>query len=436
MRTRIALLAMVLAALPATVVAQAEDAEVEILLDRYRTEPANSLLCEQIGIAYTRLNALEKAVEFFRKAVELSPERISAKKNLATVLWFSGNKRESTSIFSSLENRIPNDPVPQLYLGLSAYERKDMEAAAAHFERAGTLGSDNPETFGLVVDVYLATGRFAVASDLLEHRIANGSSDAKTYRLLGDAYDKLMQPEKAYKAYTTAIERAPQEEENYLTLAGFAVEHANTGFAREVLSRGLTAIPHSAKLRLELGLTWAIEGNFENAKRSFAETNATDPDWSLPLLALGVTDLQTGNADEAADCFRKAKTIAPEDYRCYYLHAVALMRSSTGRETLTRGTVISELRRAIALAPQQVQARVALAKAEIASGHRSIAETELREAVRVAPTEPDALYNLALLCRREGKTEEAARLLRTFQQLKSKSEEEENQFVLILKTVN
>jgi tetratricopeptide (TPR) repeat protein len=433
---RIALLAAVLAALPIAVLAQTEDAALEALLNRYQAEPANSLLCEQIGIAYTRLNAFEKAAEFFRKATELSPEQTSARKNLATVLWFSGRKNESTAIFSSLEKRIPNDPVPQLYLGLSAYERKDMEAAATHFDRAGSLASDNPETFAVVVDAYLATGRFAAASQLLEHRIAAGNSDAKTYRSLGDAYDKLMQPEKAYKAYTTAIEQAPQDEENYLTLAGFAIEHANMAFARQVLSRGLQVIPHSAKLTLELGLSWAIEGNFENAKRSFAEANARDPNWSLPLLALGVTDLQTGNPDGAADCFRKAKSIAAEDYRCYYLHAVALIRSNTGQEAATRATVISELRRAIALSPQLAQARIALAKAELATGNRAIAETELREAVRIAPTEPGALYNLALLCRREGKTEEAARLLRTFQQLKSKSEEDENQFVLILKTVN
>jgi tetratricopeptide (TPR) repeat protein len=433
---RIALLAFSICVLQIAAPAETEDSAIQALLVEYRYEPDNSLLCEQIGVAYTRLNAMDKAAEFFRKAVALSPERIPAKKNLATVLWFLGRKDESASLFSSLESRVPNDPVPKLYLGLSAYDRKNIEVAAAHFERAGSLASDNPDTFATVVDTYLIAGRVAQARQMLERRTNSGAADAKTYRLLGDAYDKLALPEKAEQAYSAAIEKAPQDEEYYLALAGFAIAHANTGFARQVLARGLQAVLHSSKLTLERGLSWGIEGDFEAAKESFAEANAADPKWSMPLLALGVTDLQTGNPDAAADCFRKAKSIAPEDYRCYYLHALALTRSHTSQEPAIRTTVISELRRAIVLAPEQTQARIALAKAEMAGGHQALAERQLREAIRITPSEPGALYNLALLCRREGKTEEAARLIQTFQRVKTKSQDEENQFVLILRTVN
>jgi Flp pilus assembly protein TadD len=97
---------------------------------------------------------------------------------------------------------------------------------------------------------------------------------------------------------------------------------------------------------------------------------------------------------------------------------------------------MSELRRAISLNPRQAKAGVALAQTEIADGRTSAAEAELREALRIGPTESTALYKLALLCRREGKTEEAQRLLHAFQQSKNKSQSEENEFVLILKTVN
>ncbi len=409
---------------------------MERLLSRYQSEPDNALLCEQIGVMYTRLDALDKAAEFFQKAVHLNPKQISAQKNLATVLWFIGRKTESIAIFRSLEDRIPDDPVPHLYLGLAGYEGRNMALASREFEQAGALASQNGETFPVVVDAYLAAGQFAQAKEMLEHRVAANDADAKTYRLLGDAEDGLMLPEHASRAYSTAIEKAPGDERNYLALAGFAIEHGNAKYAREVLSSGLHVVPRSAKLRLELGLSWAIEGDFDRAKTAFADASSADLRSPLALLALGVTDLQTGKPDEAADCFRRATTIAPGDYRCYYLHAVALTRAHGNGELATRNTVVSELRHAIALAPDEAEPRVALAKAEIASGHSQIAEMQLREAVRIAPAQPGALYNLALLCRREGKTEEAARLLRSFQLLKKKSQDEENQFVLILKTVH
>jgi len=428
------LLALFAFGLTATLcLAQAPDATLQTLLSRYEREPANGLLCEQIGVLYTRLNELGKAADFFQKAVALNPQRLSAQKNLATVLWFLGRKRESAALFSALEKRIPTDPVPQLYLGLSAYDKRNMQIAAGHFERAGPLASDNPETLPFVVASYLATGRFEKTIRLLEGRVESGNVDSQTYRWLGDAYDRQTLPDKAFQAYSKAVEQAPESAENYLALAAFSIEHANPSFAREILERGLKQVKNPARLRFEMGLAWAIEGNFETAKQSFADANTAEPTWPMPLLALGVTDLQTGDAEQAAECFRDAQRIAPDDDRCYYLHALALNRSASPANT--SALAIAELRHAIALNPRRAESRAALAQNEMDSGNLVDAETELRQAIRLDPYDSTALYKLALLCRRQGKSQEAARLLSTFHQSKAKSHSEENEFVLILRTV-
>jgi tetratricopeptide (TPR) repeat protein len=415
---------------------QGRDTSLDSLLGRYESEPANALLCEQIGLAYTRLNDFEHAAAYFRKAIALNPDCLPARKNLATVLWFSGRRGESATLFDELGKITPSDPVPQLYLGLSAYDAKKMEKAAAHFERAGTLATDNPEVLPMVAESYIASGRSKTANHLLEQRVASGISDSQTYRWLGHAYDSLMEPEKAFQAYSEAIRLEPRLEENYIALAAFSIDHANPAFARDVLERGLRQKAGSPKLLLELGLAWAIQGDFGKARQFFADANAAESTWSLPVLALGVTDLQTGNAEQAAECFRKAEDLAPYDYRCYYLHATALERSSISSDASKRETEIADLRRAIKLDPQHARARIALAQAEIAGGSIKTAEAELRRAVQVEPTDPQAFYRLALVCRRLGKTEEAEQLLQTFQRLKQKSHREENELVLILKTVN
>jgi len=409
---------------------------LQALLERYRSEPGNALLCEQIGVEYTKANDLGKASTFFQKAMTLDPNQIPAQKNLATVLWFLGKRNESIAIFQRLEKRVPNDPVPQLYLGLEDYDQKNMSAAAQHFERAGALVSDNPETFPIAIDTYIAAGRQERAIQLLEARISSGSSDSQIYRWLGESYDSQMQPEKAIKAYTAALAQAPEAEENYLALAGFSLAHANPSYARRVLQRGLDRKPNSAKLVLELGLACAMQGDFEQAKQYFVKANEADHSWSLPLIALGVTDLQTGDAQKAAEYFGQAKMVAPDDYRCYYLHAVAMNRSVGHQDTASRAAQRSELRRAIELNPRYAKTRVALAETEIADGRTTEAASELREAIRLEPAEPTPLYKLALLCRREGKTQESQQLLREFQRLKNQSHADENEFVLVLKTLN
>jgi predicted Zn-dependent protease len=414
---------------------QPSESSLPQLLDLYKTEPANARLCQQIGVAYARANQFNRAAEFFRKALAIDPQSIPPAKNLATVLWFAGQKKESITLLRALEKRIPDDPVPQLYLGLDAYDGRDMESAAAHFDRAGTLASDNPEVFPVVVTTFLVTGRSQQAINILENRIAAGNADSQVYRWLGDAYDRQNLLRKAWDAYSKAISKAPKAEENYLALAAFSIEHRNASIARDVLRRGLSQLPGSPKLMLETGLTWALEGHFDQAKTAFHQASSLDSHWSLPLLALGITDLETGDVDDAAEVFRQAKQVAPGDYRCYYFHALSLNRSQTNEKALLRSQAIEELHQAVALDPSRSQPRVALAQNELSAGNAAAAEAQLREAIRLDPTEPSALYKLALLCRREGKKQEADRLFAAFESSKKKADADENEFILLSQTV-
>jgi tetratricopeptide (TPR) repeat protein len=414
---------------------RADDIPLSVLLDRYAADSRDALLCEQIGVAYTRLNDFDKAAIFFKKAVELNPQRISAEKNLGTVLWFGGHKQEAAAVFASLEKRIPADPVPQFYLGLTAYDAKEMKKAAVHFERAGSLASENPDVFPVVIDSYLTAGRFELAISMLDQRIHSGDHSSQVYRWLGDAYDGRMLPERAYAAYSRAIDVEPKAQDNYLALAAFSIEHSNFPFARDILNRGLQQLPGSPKLELELGLTWALQGNFDAARKLFLEASASDTNWAIPLLALGVTELQTGDAESAAEDFRKAQHVEPNAYYCYYLHGLALTRTQRIQDHALLAEVTAELRRAVALDPTQSQPRALLAQTETLVGDNTAAEADFRKALRLNPNDTTALYRLGLLCRKEGKAAEAQSLMAEFRRAKTKSHDEENEFVLILKTV-
>jgi tetratricopeptide (TPR) repeat protein len=406
------------------------------LLVRFQAEPRNAQLCEQIGVAYTRREEFDKAAEFYRKAFEMDPRRVSAGKNLGTVLWYGGHKKEAVAIFSVIEKRIPKDPVPALYLGLAGFERQDFHHAAEFFERAGTLASQNPEVIPILLETDLAAGKFEQAKSLVEARIAAPDASSpeevsRNYRWLGQACDGLKLADQAFHAYQQAVEHGPDMEENYLALSAFAMEHANASFARKTLSEGLARHPDSAHLTMQLGLTWAEEGDFTKARPYFEAAAAADAHSSLPLLALGIAELQEGSAAAAGEAFAKARDLAPGDYRGYYLHATAVGRGNP--DPAERKAMIAELRRAIERNPGQARVRVALAQAELSSDPRA-AEAQLREALRLEPAAPEALYQLALLMRREGKTTEAERLSQAFQAAKSKLRENENELVLILKT--
>ena len=106
------------------------------------------------------------------------------------------------------------------------------------------------------------------------------------------------------------------------------------------------------------------------------------------------------------------------------------------RMGITRqGEARSELRSALELDAKQARVRTTLATLENAQGNPKAAAEQLRAAYELSPTEPTVLYQLAMLYKREGKTEEAERLMSAFREAKKKAGNEENEPLLILKTV-
>jgi len=384
------------------------ETEISSLLARYKAEPGNARLCLQIGVAYTQANQLEAAAEFYRKALTLDPALTPARKNLATVLWFLGRKQESEAEFLAVKKATPRDPVPELYLGLAAYERREFPSAIAHFENAGPLAQENPEVKPLVVETYLAAAQ---------------------------EFDRQQLPEKAYRAYARALEIDPSSEAGYVELARFASEHGNHEFALKALARGLDRMPASPKLLLQKGLTLALQGNFEQAAPILLQAGKFEPRWPLPLLALGVTQLQASRPAEAAATFAKAAQLSPQDSRTHYLRALALYRDGGESDPARRAEVVAAARRALALNGDDARARVLLARCYLADGKLEQAIEELERSLKADPRDATALYQLAMAYGKRGDTAGAERALKAYRDAKARSRKQESETIQLLRTV-
>lgn len=437
-----------------------------ILLELHRAAPSDPNLCQQIGIAYTQLNDLAQAEKFYREAVRIDSNFYAARKNLGTVLWFLNRRNESEREFLVVTRALPADPVPHLYLGLAAAGRHDFAQAKEEFKGAGTLASANPEVVQPVLESYLATHDLTFPTAILEElihaedpdwetlshvgalllqyhyygqavtafeRIASAHKEsAETLRLIAEAYDGLHKPDLAYAAYSRTIETDPYSEDGYLGLAEFSSAHANNTYALQVAARGLLHLPQSPRLWFEQGILLALVGDRLKAKASFSEADRLKPNWNLPLLALGVSALESGNAVEAATLFEKARAIDPQDARGWYLYAFALSRAGIDNAE-NRGSAVAALRRAIELGPKDATSHALLGRFELAAGDTTAASREWETALKFDPDNTTALYQLSLLYRRAGKTARAGELLKRFEQLKAAQRMEEKQLVEILK---
>jgi tetratricopeptide (TPR) repeat protein len=435
-----------------------------ILLNLHRSEPPNADLCQQIGVAYTQLQDFPQAEKFYREAIRLNPQFWAARKNLGTVLWFMDRHEESEREFLTVAKVRPNDPVPHLYLGLAAHARREFPRAKEEFKKADALASDNPEVLPAVLESYLATGDSSFSSNAenllastensdptlasrvaalflqygfsdraaagLEKLTAAHADSAEGWRMLAQAYDLQNKPEDAYRAYSRGIEAAPTSEDNYIALADFASAHGNNDYGLEVITKGLQRLPKSPGLLCERGLLLALKGDRDQAERSFIEASQSRPGWALPLLAQGISQLESGDAAGAADTFHKSRSVDPRDFRTYYLYALALTKKDSNR-----GEAITALRKAIELNPEDARSHALLGELLLAEQHPNEAASEWQRALKIEPDNPTALYQLALLYRKQGKTQQADHLLEAFQRAKAKMRSDEQSLVEILRVV-
>lgn len=447
---------------------KAQDA-LDLLLDLHRSQPSDANVCQQIGIAYTQLENLPEAEKFYREAVRLNPQFWAARKNLGTVLWFLDRKGESEREFLSVTKVLPADLVPHLYLGLAAYERRDFPRAKMEFERAGTLASSNPEVLPAVFESYLAThdmsfprkvmeqvtradepdpalilrvgtlllqyGQYDRAAVALQKLVAMHQDSAEVWRMLAETYDRQGKPEQSYRAYARATENDLNSEDNHIAFAEFASAHGNNDYALQVVARGLQRLPKSPGLLFEQGILWALKGDRNRADNSFKEASRLRPEWNLPLLALGISRLESGDAAQAAVLFEEARTADPRDAHAHYLYATALSREAGVISVETRAKAIGALHKAIEIDPHDARSHALLGQLDLAAGKPDAAALEWQTALKIEPENTIALYQLGLLWRRQGKTAEAQHLLQTFQCVKAKMRGEEKSLVQILRVV-
>ena len=72
----------------------------------------------------------------------------------------------------------------------------------------------------------------------------------------------------------------------------------------------------------------------------------------------------------------------------------------------------------------------------MSAGRDAEAEVDFQKALEIQPDESTALYKLALLCRREGKTRESEALLAAFRESKRKAHADEVDLTSLFRTVN
>jgi len=336
-----------------------------------------------LGVTYAESGDLPKATDTLRQLVADHPDSANAHLALGTVLAQQG---ESASPGAIVEFR--------------EAVRLDPLAAAASLALGGALLEQKKYSDALaVLQKYLERH----PDDAQDAQMAEG------YHLEGRSYEGLDRWDQAGEALLKAARLQPGDYEIRKDLALVLVHAGRTGDAIHEFEAAEKLSPQEPEVHQQLAALYEKRGAIAAAKleREKYAKLATQGQQNADAGQLNDRAnrlLTSGNARGAAEAYRQALGLEPNDAQMHYNLSLALDRLGDGPGE------IQELQRAVRLDPQLAVAHNQLGLLALTAGRGAEAERELKAAIEINPKFAEALNNLGVLKTQQGQDSEAATL--------------------------
>lgn len=226
---------------------------------------------------------------------------------LAEVYLKLGKVDEARKAIEQLDQLSAGDFRTQTGVGVLLARYHLYDDAIRHFQNALRTDPDSDDLKFDLADAYFRKGLYQQALDIAQQESANGQRDDAYLALLGDIRAHLGQTAQAEEIYKSAIERNPDSDQYYLSLALLQLRQNELTSAQRTLHQGLARIPASGKLLWGQGLLSALEGNTAQAAEHLEQAVDLLPEWSGSYSTLGVFYYETGRVDKAKEVLNRFK---------------------------------------------------------------------------------------------------------------------------------
>jgi len=322
--------------------------------------------------------AEQKYLEVIRRAPQFS----NAYHNLGIVLFMEKKYEEAVKALGNALRFAPQSEGAHAMLGLAYYQLYELSKAEVELKAALRLNPDDGTAQLYLAKAKLQQHDYQAAASILEKLAAKDPSNVEVLYDLSLAHLKLMVAD-----VNRFQHLAPNSYQFHLILAEDAMERAD----------------------------------YAEATKEYLQALRVKPDVAGVHYALGNAYKASGKANEAAVEFKKELQLNPND---------PLSLWKLGELTLSTDRVQSReyLQRAVGIAPDLPQARLAYGRVLVQDGETEKALEQFEWVVKLAPEEDSVHYQLANLYRRMGRDHEARVEMRRFQELaRRKSEQRERQ---------
>ena len=330
--------------------------EIDEILERDPSHPgARALKASMLS----REGKVEEALALVEDVVREAPDHTTAVGLLASLYERAGRASDAEHVL--VEGvKATADPIGLMQHLAQLYARQDRKEDAERVLRE--LVSARPDQWGYRFQLaqYLAsTDQVDKAEAVLRESISADAADANRYLTLAEFLRARKGSDVAVEYLRQSISQQPDMSELYFGLAQIHEQEQRYDEAKRIYENVVSRFgeaPPALQARNRLATHAAMAGEVDDAKRQIDTVLARNPNDNDALMLQGRMAMQARDYETAVNSFRSVLRDQPESVAVLHYLAEAHMRR--GEPELAG----SNLRRAMEVAPQNIDARVKYAR--------------------------------------------------------------------------
>lgn len=359
-----------------------------------------------LGLAHLRLHHLEEALSLLTRYLDRHPDDATARFGQAVALQLTGDVEHAIPIYEQLasdseygkdclsnlcsiyrqkkdgegllacSSRLiavdPESAAAREAAAYAAFLKENYAQAAAHLQLLADKGGLPVESWMNLGLCRRKEGNLEMALQAYQQALALQPDLAEAHLRVAEILSELGRPEEALNACRAGIEACPDVADLYFLAVGLHEKGGRREDAEALLEVLAMRQPGNADLWFRLGNMKYDRQAFGEAADAYRAALAVQPDWAEAQLNLGLACYESGRYDEAEAAFQCALAVKP------------------GWEAALRAAAVNALKQ----------------------NHLELALQYHRQLIDSGHSDPEVLYNTAMLHEQLGQKEEAELLYR------------------------
>jgi len=362
--------------------------------------PENPQFLASLGGILGMEHKLEASIVYFEKALQIDPNNLKTRRDLAATQWQIGQLRQAQQNLERILKSEPSDKSSILLLGMVAENLKDYARAARLLSSVPDMTSQRMDSIVALGRSYYRTGQQQKARDALNTlltrpttpeglflggQVASEEGDAETALKLFNSIESTY-PDPAKLAYSRAQAqyRAGQFRECEHTLMGLIRTHHETSDYFNLLA-------------------WCYykQGKYQETVQAFDQAIDLEPTNESNYLDLGQTLIEHHLYEVASAVAQRAVERIPNSYRVYMLKGMVEAKQARYMEA------IKSYAKAFELNAGSPEANFNLARVQFLAGLPKEAERTFERGIQKFPHDAFTYQEYALMLLRLSETGDA-----------------------------